>query len=193
MVYSELVNKAIKVAAKLHDGQFRRGASIPYIAHPFAVALMTQAYIDSEDVFIAGILHDVLEDVPDRIYSSVDLANDFGYDILNIVETVSEPDIRTPTQEAWRARKYAYLNNIKSTNDIRPLIISACDKMHNMGELALGYEEHGESIWTFFAAKREREIWFYDAVLEILKTKILPPEIIEEYRKRLNMIKTLQQ
>lgn len=192
MVYSEPINKAIKIATRLHDGQFRRGSTIPYIAHPFAVALMTQIYIDSEEVFIGGILHDVLEDVPDRVYSSNDLANDFGYEILNLVETVSEPDIRTPTQEAWRARKYAYLNNIENTNDIRPLIISACDKMHNMGELAYGYEELGKSIWTYFAAKREREIWFYEAVLGVLRAKILPAELFEEYENRLNKLKTLQ-
>ena len=191
MVYSEQINKAIKIAAKLHNGQFRRGSTIPYIAHPFAVALMTQDYIDSEDVFIGGVLHDILEDVPNRIYTAKDLANDFGYDILSIVEAVSEPDIRMPTQEAWRARKYSYLNNIQNTNDIRPLIISACDKMHNMGEIVYGYEDLGERIWTYFAAKREREIWFYDSVLDILKTKIIPPEVIEEYEKRLDKLKQL--
>lgn len=191
MIYSEQVNKAIKTATQLHDGQFRRGSTIPYIAHPFAVAIMTQKYVDSEEVFIASILHDVLEDVPNRVYSAKNLAEDFGYDVLNIVETVSEPALNMPTQEAWRARKYAYLNSIQNTNDIRPLIISACDKMHNMGELAYGYEEFGKSIWTYFAAKREREIWFYGAVLEILKKKVLSPEIIEEYKKRLDKVETL--
>ena len=112
MIYSEQVNKAIKTATQLHDGQFRRGSTIPYIAHPFAVAIMTQKYVDSEEVFIASILHDVLEDVPDRVYSAKNLAEDFGYDVLNIVETVSEPALNMPTQEAWRARKYAYLNSI---------------------------------------------------------------------------------
>ena len=63
--------------------------------------------------------------------------------------------------------------------------------MHNMGELAYGYDELGESIWTYFAAKREREIWFYDSVLDILKTKIIPPEVIEEYEKRLDKLKQL--
>ncbi|MBO4855153.1 bifunctional (p)ppGpp synthetase/guanosine-3',5'-bis(diphosphate) 3'-pyrophosphohydrolase [Candidatus Saccharibacteria bacterium] len=192
MVYSEKVNKAIKIATQLHDGQFRRGSTIPYIAHPFAVALLTQKYIDSEDVFIGGVLHDILEDVPKRIYTAKDLVEDFGYDILNIVQTVSEPNITTPTQEAWRARKYAYLSNIQNSNDIRPLIISACDKMHNMGELAYGYEEHGESIWTYFAAKREREIWFYESVLDALKTKILPVDMLEEYERRLEKLKSLQ-
>jgi len=192
MIYSEQVNKAIKIATQLHDGQFRRGSTIPYIAHPFAVALMTQKYIEDENTFIASILHDILEDVPKRYYTAENLSKDFGYDILNIVETVSEPNITTPTKEAWNARKYAYLNNIQSTNDIRPLIISACDKMHNMGELAYCYADIGESIWTFFAEKREREIWFYESVLSILKTKILPPEIIEEYEKRLKKLKSLK-
>ena len=192
MVYSEQVNKAIKIATQLHDGQFRRGSTIPYIAHPFAVALLTQKYIDSEDVFIGGVLHDILEDVPKRNYTADDLVNDFGYDMLNIVETVSEPNITAPTQEAWRARKYAYLNNIENSTDIRPLIISACDKIHNMGELAYCYDDIGESIWTYFAAKREREIWFYESVLEILKTKILPPEMLEEYQNRLERLKSLQ-
>ena len=192
MVYSERINKAIKVATKLHEGQFRRGSTIPYIAHPFAVALLTQRYADSEDVFIGGILHDVLEDVPNRIYDSNDLAEDFGYDILNIVETVSEPDITAATQEAWRARKYVYLKNIQNTNDIRPLIICACDKMHNMGELAYCYDELGDSIWTYFAAKREREIWFFESILNILHTKILPTEMLDEYHERLEKIRSLQ-
>jgi hypothetical protein len=61
-----------------------------------------------------------------------------------------------------------------------------------MGELAYGYEELGKSIWTYFAAKREREIWFYEAVLGILRTKILPAELFEEYENRLNKLKTLQ-
>ena len=191
MVYSEQINKAIKIATRLHDGQFRRGSSTPYIAHPFAVALLTQDYIDDENVFIAGILHDILEDVPVRNYSADDLSNDFGYDILNLVQTVSEPDIHTPTQEAWRARKYAYLSNIRDTNDARPLIISACDKLHNMGEIAYGFDELGESIWTYFYAERDREIWFYEAILEILKSKILPPELIETYEARLENLKSL--
>ena len=64
--------------------------------------------------------------------------------------------------------------------------------MHNMGELVYGYNELGESIWTYFAAKREREIWFYDSVLAVLKAKVIPQDAIEEYEEKLTKLKKLR-
>lgn len=189
--YTPQINKAIKIAATLHEGQFRKGSTTPYIAHPYAVALMTQNYIDDESTFIAAILHDVLEDVPNRVYTAENMVEDFGRDITNIVETVTEPDIHIPTPEAWHARKNAYIANLQGTSDIRPLIVSACDKLHNMGELILGHEEHGSEIWNYFHARRDREYWFYETVLETFKSKVIPQEIIDLYTERLEKLRSL--
>ena len=53
----ELLNKAIELAKKAHEGQVDKGGS-PYIGHPFRV--MNQ--FEDEEEKIVGVLHDAVED-----------------------------------------------------------------------------------------------------------------------------------
>jgi (p)ppGpp synthase/HD superfamily hydrolase len=57
-----MIDLAIEVAAKAHENQFRKGTDIPYITHPLAVGLILAKAGCSDDVIIAGILHDTVED-----------------------------------------------------------------------------------------------------------------------------------
>ena len=192
MVYSEKINAAIRISAHAHEGQHRKGSDIPYASHPYAVALMTQKYVDDEDVFIAALLHDVLEDVPSSVYSRKDMKRDFGASILGIVEDVTEPDITEPTEEAWLERKRGYIGHLGEINDIRPLIVATCDKIHNMTEIINDYSDVGRGVWDFFNVARKREIWFYETVLAILKDKVIPQEAIEDYEDTLTKLKKLR-
>ena len=188
MIYSAKINDAIRTSAIVHEGQYRKGSSTPFISHPIAVALISQKYVDDETTFIAALLHDVLEDVPEQKYSSSDMKRDFGSEIVRIVEDVTEPDIIEPTQEAWLARKQGYIDHLAELSDMRPLIISCSDKLHNMSEII----REGGAIWQSFHASRAREIWFYESVLEILRQKVLPIEAIEDYTEILNKLKKIR-
>lgn len=53
---------AIEFAAKAHQNQKRKGTDIPYISHPFGVAMILHNAKCKEDIIIAGLLHDTLED-----------------------------------------------------------------------------------------------------------------------------------
>jgi len=57
-----LIQKAIIFATKKHEGQKRKGTDIPYIVHPMEVMQILTAMDCSQNVIIAGILHDTLED-----------------------------------------------------------------------------------------------------------------------------------
>ena len=54
---NELLERAIKLAKKYHEGQFDKGGS-PYIEHPLRV----MEGVESIDEKILAVLHDVLED-----------------------------------------------------------------------------------------------------------------------------------
>lgn len=192
MIYSPRINDAIRIAAYAHEGQYRKGSSTPFIVHPMAVALITQKYVDDEDTFVAALLHDVLEDVPERVYSRTDMLHDFGADIVGIVEDVTEPDITEPTKEAWQERKQGYINHLAEISDIRPLMVSCADKIHNMSEIIREHKNSGGAIWKAFHVSRSREIWFYESVLAVLRQKVLPPEAIEEYTEILTNLKKLR-
>lgn len=189
MQYSDRINLAIRRVAVAHDGQYRRNSATPYVAHPFAVALISQRYISDEDVFIACLLHDVLEDVPERVYSADDIYHDFGDEVLKIIKDVTEPDIKAEAWRAWQVRKDSYIAHLETVNDVRPLIVSASDKIHNMSEMLRDYGINGPRIWNAFYADKEREAWFLGAVLEVLKKKPIPEQAIKDYEEKYNDLK----
>ena len=55
-----MLNKAIEIAAKAHNGQFDKGGN-PYILHPLRVMLNFCEY-EPDSVKICAVLHDVVED-----------------------------------------------------------------------------------------------------------------------------------
>ena len=55
---------ALRYAATRHDGQRRRGCDVPYFQHVVAIGWILDRAGFGEDVVIAGLLHDVVEDTP---------------------------------------------------------------------------------------------------------------------------------
>jgi len=54
--------KAFLFAAEKHAGQVRKASTTPYIAHLMGVASLALEYGGDEDMAIAALLHDVVED-----------------------------------------------------------------------------------------------------------------------------------
>ena len=183
MKFTPKINKALKVASKAHKDQFRKGTDIPYIMHPVAVAFIISQYSDDEDAIIGGLLHDVLEDVRPGIYSATDMEKDFGEEIVKIVRDVSEDKVAGEENEKpWKERKQGYLAHLESLDDIRPLMISMGDKIHNLMSILEDYEEKGESLWDRFNASYTEQVWYYGEFLKIMENKPVPPEMLEELR-----------
>ena len=53
---------ALALAARAHRDQLRKGTDLPYIAHPVHVSIILIRHGFGEDLTIAGLLHDVVED-----------------------------------------------------------------------------------------------------------------------------------
>lgn len=190
--FSSRLNHAIRVASRAHEGQFRKGSDTPYIAHPMAVAMITQQYMEDEDIFIAALLHDVLEDVPKWTYSRDNIREDFGEEVLSIVEDVSEPNINIPILAAWTQRKNYYIEHISQTNNPKSIIVSIADKIHNMSEILREYETKGEDVWQNFHVDKGREIWFFEEVFNSIKNKEgVPEQAIKDYETILEQLRKL--
>src|SRR5262249_39032357 len=59
---SPRLEQALRWSARCHEGQARKGGGVPYFQHVAAVALVLDRAGFQEDVVIAGLLHDVVED-----------------------------------------------------------------------------------------------------------------------------------
>ena len=62
MVYTELTNKAMKLAYRAHHGQIDYNG-IPYIFHPIHLA----EQMKTEETVIVALLHDIIEDTDYKI------------------------------------------------------------------------------------------------------------------------------
>src|SRR3989338_2085111 len=112
IAYSGKIQKAIRFAITAHDGQTRKGKDIPYITHPLTVALILSQVGASEDVIVAGILHDVVEDSDVELD---DVQEQFGEPVADLVKAVTEEDKGLP----WETRKRIALGHIKDMNQDR--------------------------------------------------------------------------
>ncbi len=54
--------RAFNFAAEKHAGQTRKASTTPYIAHLMGVASLVLEFGGDEDLAIAALLHDVVED-----------------------------------------------------------------------------------------------------------------------------------
>ena len=175
-MYTSCIQKAINKAADLHRGQIRKGDGLPYIVHPFSVAWILSNYTNDEDIIVAGLLHDVLEDVEGYKYE--DLKKDFGEKIANIVREVSEEGENLGSKN-WEERKQKYLSHLENAS-FEALMICAADKIHNLISLIEAYNKQGKKVFGNFNAPVEKKMDFYGKVLEILKRR-LDNEIVEEF------------
>lgn len=185
------VQKAVNMAAEKHFGQKRRGISRPYVVHPFSVAVILSEYTDDENIIVAGLLHDVLEDVPG--YPAENLEKDFGKEVANIVKEITEDkdpdDTPEENRKTWQCRKELYLENL-SNDGFGALMVACADKIHNLQSLAEAHGIQGEEIWEIFNAPKEKVIWFYREVLKIVSRR-LDNLIVSEFRETLAKVEKL--
>ena len=185
---SKKVNLALKVASKAHRDQVRKGTDIPYISHPVAVAMVIGKYTTNEDIIVAGILHDILEDVKPSIYSETDMRDDFGDKITDIVKDVSEDKIAGEPEKPWIERKKGYLAHLDNLANVEPIIVSTADKIHNLTDMLDEYERVGNRFWQRFNASKDDELWFYKTFLEIVQKKAIPEKMKADLESLVNRL-----
>lgn len=160
------LEKAIRVTAVAHRNQKRKGSDIPYIIHPFSVMCLASEVTDDEDILIACLFHDIIEDVPEA-YPRTRMLEEFGERVVNIVDGVTKND----TLPSWQERADAYLYHLEFNAPPESLIVSCADKIHNLMSILQDYREIGETLWQRFNAGKQKQIWWYESVLSIVSKR----------------------
>jgi len=133
---TDIVQKALDLAAAAHEGQKRKSGE-PYIIHPILVAAITASISGDETMVASALLHDVVEDTS---YDLEDIEKEFGVDIVHIVGGLTKiVEIRDekliPSGSGDRLINSALSFRkmlIASIKDVRVLVIKLCDRLHNM-------------------------------------------------------------
>jgi len=132
-------------------------------------------YGGDEDQMIAALLHDSLEDRPDRVNASL-LTETFGWRVARIVLGCS--DCVSHPKPAWEQRKRAYLQTLRAEGpDVK--LVSAADKLHNTRALIRDLGTSGDSMWLRFNASKEKQCWYLQSCVEALSEGFSHP-ILQE-------------
>jgi (p)ppGpp synthase/HD superfamily hydrolase len=167
--------RAFDFAAEKHAGQTRKASTIPYIAHLMGVASLVLEFGGDEDMVIAALLHDVVEDCG-GVPMLKEVRREFGTRVARIVDGCTDSDIEP--KPPWRERKESYIRHLKDAEDDTRLV-SAADKVNNVRSILADYREVGESVWARFHGGREGTLWYYRALLQEFLRK--PNRLIREF------------
>lgn len=151
---SKILLKAIAFAADKHRFQKRKDTEgTPYINHPISVALtlMDLGGETNQDLLVAAILHDTIEDTQT---SAEEISEYFGPTVLSIVLEVTD-DKRLPKEER---KKLQVLTASKKSESARKLKLA--DKICNVTDII----HHPPSSWTV-----ERKLQYLDWVDQVLR------------------------
>lgn len=156
------MQSAFRYAAEKHEGQARKQTAVPYLSHLMAVASLVLEAGGDEEMAIAALLHDVVEDCGGMARLR-DVRKRFGDRVARIVEGCTD-SFSDPKLE-WKQRKDDYLEHVKDA-DLETRLVSAADKLHNVRTILTDYRKDGEKIWDRFSGKKDGTLWYYRALSE---------------------------
>ncbi len=183
--FTPRLQEAIDLAARIHAGQLRKDPEFatPYDAHLFGVALILLQHSFSEEVILAGLFHDVLEDQPE----STTEIEAYGPEIVKLVQWLSEKKrdesgIKLP----WTVRKAAYLEQLRHAPP-EARAIACADKIHNMQSTLL-VARRGHDPWALLKGDQDAQLAHWQELYTALADGWEHP-ILEHYLRTLKSLK----
>lgn len=170
-------DRAVRLARELHGDQVRKSTEIPYISHLLAVTAIVLENGADEEVAIAAMLHDAIED-GGGAQARERIRHEFGDRVADIVSECSDTD-EFP-KPPWKERKERYIAHLAFASG-DALLVSAADKLHNARAILADLRTHGEGVWERFNAGKDEILWYYRSVHQALERReALPPELLRE-------------
>ena len=168
---TERFDEAFAFASELHREQLRKVGRVPYLSHLLRVAGLALDFGASEDVAIAALLHDAVEDCGGMETEAI-IRERFGDFVADVVLETSDSTTADANRKApWRERKEAYLSHLRTGSEAAALV-SGCDKLDNITSLARAMEiAGGEATLSRFKGGASDLIWYYESVAAVLKER----------------------
>lgn len=153
------LDKAVAFATERHAGQVRKGTALPYIVHPMEVMYILYRMGADDNLLMAGVLHDTIEDTGTTKEEILKL---FGEDVANLVAGHSEDKSKT-----WKQRKTAAIKHLAKADKRFKMLVLA-DKLSNIRAIAADYAKIGDKLWERFNAPPEKQAWYYSSLDDAL-------------------------
>jgi (p)ppGpp synthase/HD superfamily hydrolase len=156
-----------------------------------AVAATVLEYGGDEDLAIAALLHDSVEDQGGKARLE-DVHNRFGDRVARVVQACSDSLADTAKGERkahWKERKEAYLAHLRTAEE-DVLRVSLADKVHNARSILrdLRNPDVGERVWGRFNQPKELILWYYRSLADRFCERSPEYQLAEELREIVDIL-----
>jgi (p)ppGpp synthase/HD superfamily hydrolase len=166
---SERFNQALVYAHNLHREQPRKGQDVPYIGHLLGVASLVLEAGGDEEMAIAALLHDAVED-QGGAPRLTEIRHLFGARVAHIVDGCTDSHaVDADLKESWCLRKLRYIAHVTHEADPGVLLVSAADKVHNARAILNGHLEMGDKVFDKFETRKNGTLWYYRALAQAFR------------------------
>lgn len=163
MKYTNII-KAFQCCVEWHGEQKRKYTGEPYFLHPLAVAKTVSCFTDDEEVIIAALFHDVLEDTPVKPDY---IAGMFGNEVLKLILEVTDVSKK---EDGNRAVRKAIDNEHLSKASYYGKLIKLADSRDNTSTI-VAYDKNFAKV--YIAEKKvlmplikiDHELWYHTNAL----------------------------
>jgi len=159
--FSPKFRKALNYAALVHGHQIRKKTGRAYIGHLLNVASLVIEYGGDEEMAIAALLHDAVED-QGGLPRLREIRRKFGKRVAHIVDGCT--DSYAVPKPPWLERKRAYVERVRRES-AQVRLVSAADKLSNVRETIHDLRVQGEDVFERFAGKKDGTLWYYRALV----------------------------
>lgn len=163
--------KALVLAARLHEDQLRKGTQLPYISHLLGVAAAVWGQGGTEKEAMAGLLHDAIEDQGGPA-AEREIRAMFGDEVADIVRACSDTD--EDPKPPWKERKEQYLAHLEEAS-AATLRVSLADKTHNARAILYDLTTNGPEVWERFMAPPGCQLWYYRSLAAVFSRRLPGP------------------
>jgi (p)ppGpp synthase/HD superfamily hydrolase len=179
----DIILLAINFATKAHSGQKRKGKDVSYITHPLSVGLLLASSGVKQDVVVAGILHDTIEDT-NTSYNAIQ--KQFGKEVADIVNDVTEQDRNL----SWIERKKQALEHVKDMQN-ESVLVKTADVLQNISEQIEDFKVEGNKMFERFNAKKEQQLNRYIKLTEAIKNREIDNPLLPQLEKKVLELQVL--
>lgn len=163
--------RAVDYARQVHVN-CRKETLVPYMAHLLGVASLVMGengevgFPLTEDMVIAALLHDAVED-EGGIPRLRDIEANFGKDVSRMVEGLTDSfEEDSSKKEKWEDRKSSYIKRLRKESQ-ETLLVSVADKLYNARSIVADYREEGAQVWKRFKRGRDQQLWYFNELIKV--------------------------
>ena len=155
---------ALLFAAQVHRTQERKKTGIPYISHLLGVAAIVLDYGGDEDMGIAALLHDAVEDHGGKPMLAA-IEQMFGARVAKMVDGCTDAyGDEGRSKPKWYPRKLRYIRRIRR-EDWETRFVSAADKLYNARAILRDVRQYGDAVFGNFSAPKAKVLWYYRSLV----------------------------